>query len=110
MEKMNGLSKRLDWKVGVKNNNDNQKLIKEEWIHSWIVIEGPEVDILGKMKIVRRKDKEVVGVVKKIKKTEVKVLKEDKWQIGCIIMYQWQNIDGDKRQWSWWQETTCGQE
>jgi len=40
------------------------------------------------MKIVRRKDKEVVGVVKKIKKTEVKVLKEDKWQIGCIIMYQ----------------------
>jgi len=50
MGKMNRLSKRLDWKVGVKNNNDNQKLIKEEWIHSWVVIEGPEVDILEKIK------------------------------------------------------------
>ena len=28
MEKANGLSSRLDWKVGVENNNKNQKLIK----------------------------------------------------------------------------------
>jgi len=28
MEKANELSRRLDWKVGVENNNENQKLIK----------------------------------------------------------------------------------
>jgi len=30
MRKADGLSKRLDWKVGIENNNKNQKLIKEE--------------------------------------------------------------------------------
>ena len=32
MGKMDELSKRPDLKVGIKNDNDNQKLIKEEWI------------------------------------------------------------------------------
>jgi len=30
IKKANGLSKRLDWKVRIKNNNENQKLIKKE--------------------------------------------------------------------------------
>jgi len=42
------------------------------------VIEEPKVDILEKIKIARSKDKEVVGVVEKIKKAGVKVLREDK--------------------------------
>ena len=48
MEKADGLSKRSDWKVGVENNNNNQTLIKKQWIHSLaeIVIEGLEVDII----------------------------------------------------------------
>ena len=29
MEKADGLSKRLDWKVGVKKDNDNQIFIKD---------------------------------------------------------------------------------
>jgi len=41
------------------------------------VIEGPEVDILEKIKKARSKDEEVVRVVKKMKKTEIKVIKED---------------------------------
>jgi len=59
MEKADRLSKRLDWKVGVKNDNDNQIFIKDYWIHSLseVVIEGPEVDILEKIKIARSKDK-----------------------------------------------------
>ena len=34
----------------VKKNNEDQKLIKEEWIHSLakIAIKGPKVDILEK--------------------------------------------------------------
>jgi len=32
MKKADRLSRRLDQKVRVKNDNENQKLIKEEWI------------------------------------------------------------------------------
>ena len=47
MGKTNELSRRLDWKVEVEKNNDNQKLVKEEQICSLakVVIEGFEVDI-----------------------------------------------------------------
>ena len=39
------------------------------------------------MKIAREKDKEVVKVVEKIKKTEVKVLREDEQQIeGDLVL------------------------
>jgi len=64
---VNGLNKRLGWKIGVEKDNENQKLIKEQWICSLakVVIEGPEVDIIAKIKIARRKDKEVVKVVEK---------------------------------------------
>ena len=34
IKKANGLSKRSDWKVGVDRNNDNQTLIKNNWICS----------------------------------------------------------------------------
>ena len=39
-----------------------------------VVIKGLEVDILKKIKIARSKNKEVVRVVEKMKKTGVKVL------------------------------------
>jgi len=37
------------------------------------VIEGPEVNIIEKIKIARSKDKEVVKIVKKIKKMVVEI-------------------------------------
>ena len=63
--KTDKLSRRLNWKVRVKKNNKDQKLIKEEWIHSLaeVVIKRPEVDILEKIKIAREKNKEIVRVV-----------------------------------------------
>ena len=32
IKKADRLSRRLDWKIGMENDNKNQKLIKEEWI------------------------------------------------------------------------------
>jgi len=48
IEKVNRLSKRLNWKVEVERDNENQKLIKEEWIYSLVkvVIEECKVDII----------------------------------------------------------------
>ena len=44
-----------------------------------IVIEGLEVDLVKKIKRIREKDKEVVKVVKEMKKkTRIKVLRENK--------------------------------
>ena len=50
MEKVDRLNRRLDWKVRVKKDNENQTLIKKQWIDSIteVVIERPEVDILEK--------------------------------------------------------------
>ena len=91
--KVDRLSKRLDWKVGTKNDNNNQTLIKEQWIYSLIevVIKGPEVDILEKIKITRGKDeeivREVVRVVEEMKKVGVKILQGDKQQIkGDLVL------------------------
>jgi len=52
MEKADRLSGRLDWKVGVENDNDNQIFIKDNWICSLqeVVIEEPEVNIVEKIK------------------------------------------------------------
>ena len=48
IEKADRLSRRPDWKVGVEKDNNNQVVIKDNWIHSLqeVVIEGPEIDIL----------------------------------------------------------------
>jgi len=79
IEKVDGLSRQQDWKVGVEKNNDNQIFIKDHWLHSLseVVIKGPEVDILEKIKIARSKNKEIVRVVEEMKKAEVKVLREE---------------------------------
>ena len=72
MGKADGLSRRPDWKEGVEKDNDNQIFIKDCWLHSLqeVVIEGPEVDIVEKIKNVRDKDKEVVRVVEEMKKVK----------------------------------------
>ena len=80
MGKTDGLSRRLDWKVRIKKDNDNQIFIKNHWLHNLaeVIIEEPEVDILEKIKIARSKNEEVVRVVKEMKNAEVKVLRGEK--------------------------------
>ena len=76
MGKADGLSRRLDWKVGVENDNDNQIIIKDNWLCRLekVIIEGPEVDILEKIKKARSRDKDIVRVVEELKKAKVKEL------------------------------------
>ena len=83
IRKADGLSKRPDWKVEVENDNENQVVVKNSWLHSIqeVVIEELEVNIVKKIKKARSKDKEVVKVVEQMKKTKVKMLRNSKWQI-----------------------------
>ena len=76
MGKVNGLSRRPDWKIGVDKDNENQVFIKDNWIRKLqeVVIEGPKVDIIEKIKKARNKDEDVVRVVEEMKKAGVKEL------------------------------------
>jgi len=46
-----------------------------------VVIEGPEVNILEKIKKARGKNKKVVRVVEDMKKVEVRVVRGKEWQL-----------------------------
>jgi len=87
--KADRLSRRLDWKIGVENDNENQILIKDNWICSIqeVVIEGPEVDIMKKIKKARSRDKDVIRIVEKMKRAKVKELHRSKWQMeGDLVL------------------------
>ena len=89
MGKANRLSKRPDWKVRVENDNSNQVFIKDCWLYSLhkVVIEGPEINIVEKIKKARSKDEKIVRVVEEIKRAEVKMLQEEEQQIkGNLIL------------------------
>ena len=103
MRKANRLSRRPDQKVGIEKDNNNQVLIKNNWIHSLeeVVIEGLEVDIIEKIKRARSKDKEVVRVVEEMKRVKVKVVQRDKWQIERDLVLKKEKVyvpkDGELR-------------
>jgi len=52
MGKTDGLSRRPDWKVRVDKDNENQIIIKDNWLHKIeeVIIEGSGVDIVEKIK------------------------------------------------------------
>ena len=89
MGKTDRLSKRLDWKVGVDKDNENQVVVKDSWIYRLgeIIIEGPEVEIIEKIKRARKKDEEVVRIVEEMKKVKIKELQGEEWQIeGDLVL------------------------
>ena len=89
MGKADGLSRRPDWKVGVDRDNENQVFIKDNWVCKLqeVVIEGPEVDIIEKIRKARDNDEDIVRVVEEMKKAEVKELQGNKWKIeGDLVL------------------------
>jgi len=71
MGKVDSLSRRPDWKVEVKRDNENQTLIKSKWLETRrmemveIIIEG--ADLLKKVKQSKVKNNEVVKAVEEMK-------------------------------------------
>ena len=46
-----------------------------------VVIEGPKVDILEKIKKIRDKDEKIVKVVEEMKKVEIREIRGEEWQL-----------------------------
>ena len=89
MGKADGLSRRADWKIGVDKDNENQILIKDNWICSMyeVVVEGPGVDLVEKIKRARSKDEDIIRVVEEMKKAGIKELKGNEWKIeGNLVL------------------------
>ena len=84
MGRADSLSKRVDWAEGVEKDNENQVMVKEEWLEVRVMeqlIEGPDEGIIKKIKEARDKDEEVIKVVEEMKKAGVKTLRDEEWQI-----------------------------
>jgi len=83
MGKADGLSRRPDWERGVKRDNEEQTLVKREWLEaqavevSEVVIDG--VDVLDRIRKSKAKDDEVVKAVEEMKRAGVKVLRDEEW-------------------------------
>ena len=94
MGKADRLSRRADWKVGMDKDNENQIFIKDQWIRNMyeVVVEGPEVEIVEKIRKVRSKDKDVVRVVEEMKKAGVKELRGNKWKIEGDLVLKERNV------------------
>jgi len=84
MGRADSLSRRVDWTERVEQDNENQVMLKKEWFEIRAMeqlIEGPEEEIVKKIKEAKDKDEEVIKVVDKMKKAGVKVLRNEEWQI-----------------------------
>ena len=96
MGKADSLSRRPDWEIKVKRDNENETLVKPEWLEVQrtegveVIIEG--VDLLEKVRQLRVKDNEVIKVVEEMKQTGVKMLKDKKQQEVDGIMYKEEKV------------------
>jgi len=91
MGKADGLSRRLNWEVGVEKDNEEQTLVKKEWLEvkkirvTEVVIKG--VDLLDKVRKCEVKDDEIVKTIEEIKQAGVKMLRDEEWhqEDGLIL-------------------------
>jgi len=92
MGKVDSLSRRPDWEVGVEKDNKDQRLVKPEWLEVRkmemveIIVDG--VDLLGEVRKSKVKDDEVVKAVEEMKRAGVKILRNEEWKEVDGIMYK----------------------
>jgi len=71
MGKADSLSKRPDWEVGIEKNNEDETLVKPEWLEVRkteaveIIVDG--IDLLEEVRKSKVKDDEVVKAVEEMK-------------------------------------------
>jgi len=80
MGKADSLSRRPDWEVRVEKDNEDEILVKPEWLETRriemveIIVDG--VDLLEEVRKSKVKDDKVVKAVKEMKRPGVKMLRD----------------------------------
>jgi len=91
MGKADGLSRRPDWQEGVEKDNEDQKLIKPEWIREAKTMVEEE-DLKERIKRAQEGDERVVKVVEELKRAGIKTLKDKEWEIEDGIVMKEKRI------------------
>jgi len=76
IEKADGLSRRPDWQERVERDNEDQKLVKPEWIRG-VEIMVEEGNLKDRIRKAQEGDKKVVKAVEELKKTGIKTLRDE---------------------------------
>jgi len=99
MGKADGLSRRPDWQDRVKRDNENQKLLKPEWIRkAETIIE--EENLKERIRKVQEGDEKVIKAVEELKKAGIKTLRDKEWEVEDGIVMKEGRIympEGDLR-------------
>ena len=79
MGEANSLSRRPDWEVGVEKDNENEILVKPEWLEvrrtEVVKIIVDRVDLLKEVRKSKVKDNKVVKAIEEMKWARVKILR-----------------------------------
>ena len=92
MGKADSLSRRPDWEIGVKKDNEDKTLVKPEWIEVRrteiveIIVDG--IDLLEEIRKSKVKDNEVVKAMEEMKQAGVKMLRDKEWREVDGVMYK----------------------
>jgi len=85
MEKTDRLNRRPDWQDGVERDNENQKLVKLEWIRkAETIIE--EENLKERIRKVQEGDEKVIKAVEELKKARIKILRDEEWEVEDRIV------------------------
>jgi len=92
MGKVDSLSRRPDWEVGVEKDNEDEMLVKPEWLEvrktEVVEIIVDRVDLLEEVRKSKVKDDEVVKAVEEMKRAGIKMLRDEEWREVDGIMYK----------------------
>jgi len=92
MGKADSLSRRPDWEIGVEKDNEDETLVKPEWLKVRktevveIIVDG--INLLEKVRKFKVKDNEVVKVVEEMKRAGVKMLRDEEGREVDGIIYK----------------------
>ena len=82
IRKADSLSRKVDWAEEVKRGNENQVMLKKEWLEikaierGQVLIERAEEEIVEKIKKLEVRDNKVIKAVEKMKKSRSKSIKK----------------------------------
>jgi len=81
MGKADSLNRRPDWEVEVEKDNENEKMVKPEWLEvrrtEVVEIIVDRVNLLEEVRKSKVKDDEVVKAVEEMKRAGVKMLRNE---------------------------------
>jgi len=91
MGKADGLSRRPDWQEGVERDNEDQKLVKPEWIRG-VEIMVEEGNLKDRIRKAQEEDEKVVKAAEELKKAGIKTLRDEEWKIEDGIIMKKERI------------------